>query len=82
MEISQLLDWGFSFYRQYPVLCYGLAAVLLVVTLWKPFKVLKAAFLLLVLAICLYIGLTLINTMKIGVENKNRGAHRLEQTTE
>ncbi len=82
MEISQLLDWGLSLYRQYPAFSYGIAAVLLVVTLWKPFKVLKTAFLLLVMAVCLYIGLTLISTMKAGVESKNKGIHRSEQTTE
>jgi len=79
MDLHQVIDWGFDFYLRYPIFCYVVAGVLLVLILWKPAKVLKTAFLLLILLALLYAAFFLINSMNIGVQVKEQGIQKMEK---
>lgn len=82
MDFQPLIDWGYSFYAQYPLFSYVLAAVLLLLILWKPAKVLKAAILLLVLSLILYVCFYLIGSMNVGMDVKEKAIHRTEKAIE
>ncbi len=82
MDLQPLLDWGLSFYHRYPEFCYVAAGVLVLLALWKPFKVLRAACVMLVLAVLVYIGFFLINSMNVGIKVKDKAIHRTEKALE
>jgi len=79
MDFQPLFDWTYTFYIQYPIFCYLLAGVLVLLTLWKPVKVLKASCLILVLAGILYICFSLIGSMNAGVNIKEKAINRTEE---
>ena len=79
MDFSQISDWAITFYRQYPEFCSVVAAILLLLILWKPFKVLKNVLLLLVLAVIVYAAFYLIGSMNVGMDIKNKAIHRTEK---
>lgn len=79
MDFQQLIDWGYSFYAQYPIFCYVVAGILLLVSLWKPFNALKMAFLLLVLATILCLCFYLIDSMNVGMEIKKGASQRTQK---
>jgi len=80
MALSRVFDWGFQFYADYPMFCYVAGAVLLLLLLWKPAKVLKAAFLVVVLLTLLYLAFFLVDSMKTGVKVKEQGLDRMEKS--
>ena len=82
MDFQPLLDWCFNFYAQYPIFCYVLAGVLLLLALWKPVKVIKTALLVLVLIVILYICITIVNSMMGGMQSKEKAVHRTEKAIE
>ena len=82
MDFQQILDWGYTFYAQYPIFCYILLGVVVLLTLWKPAKVLKTSLLLLVLLVVLYICFFLIGSLNVGMDAKNRAAHKTEKALE
>lgn len=79
MDLDQVVDWGVNFYLHYPVFCYVLAGLLLVLILWKPAKVLKMAFLILILLAILYVAFFLIKSMNVGVQVKEHGLQKMEK---
>jgi hypothetical protein len=82
MDLEHLFDWGYTFYVQYPVFCYVAGGILLLLVLWKPFKVLKSAFLVLVLVAIVYIAFYLIDSMNVGLDVKDKAVHRTEKAIE
>lgn len=82
MDFQPLIDWGYSFYAQYQIFCYVLAGILVLLSLWKPFKILKAACLLLTLAVIVYICFYLIDSMNVGMDVKEKAIHRTEKAIE
>lgn len=82
MDLQTLYAWAQHFYLQYPIFCYVLGGILLLLTFWKPLKVLKAALLLLALAVILYICFALIDSMNFGREIKEKAIHRTEKSLE
>ena len=47
MDLNNLFRMANNFYYTYPYVVYGIIAALAILTLWKPKKVLKGAFFLL-----------------------------------
>lgn len=82
MDFQPLINWTYNFYAQYPIFCYVFSGILLLFALWKPFKILKAACLLLVLAIIVYICFYLIGSMNVGMDVKEKAIHRTENAIE
>ncbi len=82
MDFHSLIAWAQSLYASYPLYCYLAAGALLLLTLWKPAKMLKNAFLLLILLAVLYVCFFLIDSMKTGVDVKEKAAHRTESQIE
>lgn len=82
MDLQQLSDWGYTFYVQYPAFCYVAGGIFLLLVLWKPFKVLKSAFLVLVLAAVVSIAFYLLDSMNVGLEVKGKAVHRTEKAIE
>jgi len=82
MDIDLLVDWGFDFYAHNQIFCLVAGGVLLILVLWKPLKVLKTAFLVLILLAILYAAFFLIDSMKVGVQVKEHGVQRMEKSLE
>lgn len=82
MDVQQIVAWGESFYGQYPLFCYIAGGLLLLLALWKPFKVLKNVCLLLVLVAVVAAAFYLIDSMNFGVKIKNKAIHRTEKAIE
>lgn len=82
MDVQPLLDWCFNFYAQYPTFCYVLAGVVLLLTLWKPAKVIKITLLTLVLIVILYICSSIVTSMQGGANIKEKALRRTEQALE
>jgi|GEM_PF-1863486 len=82
MDLSQVINWGVDFFYRYQVFCYVLAGVLLILLLWKPAKVMKTAFLVLILLAVLYFIFLLIDSMQVGVQVKQQGIHKSEKALE
>lgn len=82
MDLQPLLTWGHDLYTEYPLYFYLIAGALLLLTLWKPAKMLKRALLLLVLLAVLYVCFFLIDSMRTGVDVKQKAAHRTEDMIE
>jgi len=77
-----LINWLTDLYYQYPLFCYLLGAVLLLLLIWKPAKLLKFAFLVLVLLGILYVAFTFINSAKTGAKYTKQGIEKSEKGLE
>ncbi|WP_303720178.1 hypothetical protein [Malonomonas rubra] len=82
MDFQPLLDWVYTYYVQYPTFFYVVVGVLLLLILWKPAKVLKTTFLVLVLIFIVYICFYLIGSMNVGMNVKEKAIHRTEKAIE
>jgi len=82
MDFQPLIDWGYSFYLQNSTFCHVFAAALLFFILWKPAKILKGIFLLLIMVIILYICYQLIGSMNAGMDIKENAVNRTERAIE
>lgn len=82
MDFQALLEWARNLFARYPLYCSLAAAALLLLTLWKPAKMLKRAVLLLVLLVVLSLCFFLIDSMKTGVSIKEKAAQRTENLIE
>lgn len=82
MNLHPLFDWCFNFYAQYPIFCYVLAGVLLLLALWKPAKVIKTTLLILVLIVILYVCFNIVNSMMGSMQSKEKAVHRTEKAIE
>ena len=79
MDLNPLIDWTVDYYARYPIFCYAAGGILLLLTLWKPIKVLKNAFLLLILLTLLYFGSQLIGSLEVGMKASDKAAKRTEE---
>ena len=82
MDFQPLIDWCRSYYAQYPIFCYVLAGVILLLLLWKPTKVLKTLVLILVLVVILYICATLVGSIQGGSSLTDKAVRRTEKGIE
>ena len=82
MDLQPLFAWVQDLYSSDPIYFYLAGAILLLLTLWQPVKMLKRALLLLVMLVVLYICFFLIDSMKTGVDVKQKAAHRTESKIE
>ncbi len=82
MDFQLFIDWTNSFYQQYPLFCYVAGGALLLLSLWKPRKVLRSLLLALVLMVILYISFWLIDSINFGKGLTEKGIQRSEQAIE
>ena len=82
MDFQPVIDWVQHLYARYPAPSYVIAGVLLLVLIWKPFKVLKKVFLLLIMAGILYVCFYLLDSMTAGMDSKDKAIHRTEKAIE
>jgi len=82
MDFQLFIDWVNSFYQQYPLFCYVAGGALLLLSLWKPRKVLRSLLLALVLMVILYISFWLIDSINFGKGLTEKGIQRSEQAIE
>jgi len=82
MGIQTLIDWAHTFFVQYSVFCYVLGGIILLLILWKPAKVLKTTFLILILLIILYACFYLLGIMNLGIDVKDKAIYRTEKSIE
>ena len=82
MDFSVLIDWAQDLYASYPIFCYALGAVLLLLLLWKPARVLKIIFLAAVLMALIYGLVLLTDTITSGVKVKEGGLQKTQKALE
>lgn len=82
MDFQPLFDWIYTYYVNYPIFFYVLGGALLLLILWKPAKVLKTTFLILVLVVIVYICFYLIGSMNVGMNVKDKAIHRTQKAIE
>ncbi len=82
MDFQLFIDWANSFYQQYPLFCYVAGGALLLLSLWKPRKVLRSLLLALILVALLYISFWLIDSINFGKDLTEKGIQRSEQAIE
>lgn len=76
MDFQPIFNWLNNVYLQYPILCYAVGGAILVLVLWKPRKVFKGIFLMLVLALILYACLYLTKAIDFGIATKETEMNR------
>ncbi len=79
MMLDNLLAWAGDFYARYPIFCYVAGGVLLLLVLWKPAKILKNIFLLLVLLAVIYFAVQVFGSLETGIKLKDKGTKRTEE---
>ena len=82
MNFNWIFDWGGDIYARYPIFCYVAAAVLFILLIWKPAKVLKTALLVLILLAILSAAFFLIQSTNVGVQVKEQGLQKMEKSLE
>ncbi len=74
-----LVDWALDFFAQNQLFCYVAAGILVVLIIWKPGKILKNAFLLLVLLGLIYFVMQIFTSINVGRSVKDKAIHKTER---
>jgi hypothetical protein len=78
MELHTVTAWAEDFYARYPIFCYLAGGIMLLLTLWKPAKILKNLFLVMVLLTIIYFAMQLFGSLQTGMILKDQGSKRTE----